>query len=297
MAKVTLDQWRMLHAVVEHGGFAQAAEALFKSQSTISYAVTKLQQQLGIDVLEVKGRKAELTEAGKVLLRRSQTLIDEAENLEKVADSLSKGWEGSITLVVDAIFPYPLLESVLKEFSPNCRHSRLELVESVLSGTNERLISGEADLVITGMTPPGFLGEPILEVHSLPVASPEHPLHQLDRELTNEDLKKYRQIVLRDSGVKQNLDAGWLGSEERWTVSHISTSKSMIRQGLGFAWLPAPYIQPELDKGELLPLKIGTLQKRSIQLFMIFPDPDSTGPATSELAQIFRKKCIAAQQV
>ncbi|WP_422463157.1 MULTISPECIES: LysR family transcriptional regulator [unclassified Endozoicomonas] len=36
MSKATLDQWRMLQAVVEHGGFAQASEAIFKSQSTIS---------------------------------------------------------------------------------------------------------------------------------------------------------------------------------------------------------------------------------------------------------------------
>ena len=73
----------MLHAVVEHGGFAQAAEALHKSQSTISYAVNKLQQQLDVQILEIKGRKAVLTDAGQVLLRRSESLLKDSEALEK----------------------------------------------------------------------------------------------------------------------------------------------------------------------------------------------------------------------
>lgn len=292
MAKVTLDQWKMLHAVVEHGGFAQAAEALFKSQSTISYAVNKLQQQLGVDVLEVKGRKAELTDAGKVLLRRSRTLMDEAERLEKVADNLSQGWEGHITVAMDTLFPYDILEAVLEEYSPVCQHSRLEVVESVLSGTTDMLISGEADLVITGLTPPGFLGEYLMTIDFIPVASPDHALHQVRHPLTSDDLKQHRQIVIRDSGVKRKLDAGWLGSEERWTVSHVSTSIRLLKQGLGFAWLPAQHIRSELESGSLIPLNLDKVTRDGVKVFLVFPDPDSAGPATLKLAQIFREKCM-----
>ena len=71
-AKSTLEQWRILQAVVDHGGYAQAAEQLNKSQSSLNHAVAKLQHQLGIQLLEVKGRKAYLTEQGEVLLRRSR---------------------------------------------------------------------------------------------------------------------------------------------------------------------------------------------------------------------------------
>ena len=53
--KTTLEQWRMFRAVVEHGGYAQAADAIYKSQSTISYGVHKLQEQLGVQLLEVEG--------------------------------------------------------------------------------------------------------------------------------------------------------------------------------------------------------------------------------------------------
>ena len=74
MNRTTLEQWRMLKAVVDHGGFAQAAQAVHKSQSTINHAVHKLQDQLGLKLLEVQGRKAQLTRAGELMLRRAEQL-------------------------------------------------------------------------------------------------------------------------------------------------------------------------------------------------------------------------------
>jgi DNA-binding transcriptional LysR family regulator len=78
MNRTTLEQWRMLQAVVAHGGFAQAAHVIHKSQSTINHAVHKLQDQLGLQLLEVVGRKAQLTEAGELMLRRAGQLLEQA---------------------------------------------------------------------------------------------------------------------------------------------------------------------------------------------------------------------------
>ena len=61
MSQVTLEQWQALIAVVEHDGYAQAAEALSKSQSSVSYAIQKLETALGLRAFKIKGRKAELT--------------------------------------------------------------------------------------------------------------------------------------------------------------------------------------------------------------------------------------------
>ncbi|MFC1748652.1 LysR family transcriptional regulator, partial [Pseudomonadota bacterium] len=70
--KVSLDQWRALQAVVECGGYAQAAKQLHRSQSSVSYSVARLQEQLGVPLLEIHGRKAQLTPAGEALLNRSR---------------------------------------------------------------------------------------------------------------------------------------------------------------------------------------------------------------------------------
>jgi DNA-binding transcriptional LysR family regulator len=66
--RTTLDQWRVLQAVADAGGFEAAAEALKRSQSSVSYAVRQLERQLPVAVFERSGRKARLTPAGEALL-------------------------------------------------------------------------------------------------------------------------------------------------------------------------------------------------------------------------------------
>ena len=279
----------MLHAVVEYGGFAQAAEALHKSQSTISYAVNKLQQQLEVQVLEIKGRKAVLTDAGHVLLRRSESLLKESETIEKAAASLAQGWEANITLAYDAVFPSHILIECLKQMPAEC-NTRIELVETVLSGTNEMLLSGEANLVITGMVPQGFLGEPLLHFPFLPVARFDHPLNQTEQVITNSVLKGHRQIVIRDSGAKR-VDAGWLGAESRLTISNISTAIEMVREGLGFAWFPEIDIRKDLESGLLKVVNLESKNTRHIQTHLIIPDKDFAGPATLAFAEAIKEQC------
>ncbi|GBL03257.1 LysR family transcriptional regulator [Glaciecola sp. KUL10] len=103
--KTTLEQWRILQAVVDYGGYAHAAEKLNKSQSSLNHAVAKLQSMLGVQLLEVIGRKAVLTEAGEVMLRRSRYLTQDVENLESLAININQDWEPEITLVVDLAYP------------------------------------------------------------------------------------------------------------------------------------------------------------------------------------------------
>ena len=71
-------------------GFAQAAEATHRSQSSVSYTVARMQEQLGVPLLRIEGRKAVLTEAGEVLLRRSRQLVKQASQLEELARDLER---------------------------------------------------------------------------------------------------------------------------------------------------------------------------------------------------------------
>src|SRR5690606_24131919 len=100
--RVTLDQWRTLQAVVDQGGFAQAAEVLHRSQSSVSYTVARMQEQLGVRLLRIDRRKAVLTEAGDVRLRRSRPLVKQGSQLEELAPHTQQGWAAEVGLVVDA---------------------------------------------------------------------------------------------------------------------------------------------------------------------------------------------------
>lgn len=288
---MTLEQWRMVQAVVDQGGYAGAAEALSKSVSTVSYGVHRLEAALAIKLLEVDGRRAVLTRAGAELLRRSRYLLDDALAIERSAVSLAQGWEPVVTLAVEVIFPQDRLLDSLDAFSRLTGTTRVELIESVLSGTTEQLFAGTADIAITAWVPPGFLGEPLMMVEFVAVAHPAHPLHGLGRPLAQRDLRQHRQLVVRDSGLREPRDAGWLGAEQRWTVSHLATSVEAVGRGMGFAWLPRHRIAALLESGALRPLDLVEGALRHHELYLVFADRDDAGPAARALAECLRKSC------
>jgi DNA-binding transcriptional LysR family regulator len=283
-----MDQWRSLNAVIEAGGFAQAAKLLNRSQSSVSYQVARLQEQLGIQVLEIVGRKAELTEHGKVIYRRSQQLLREADRLEHLSQSLEQGWEANINLVVDTVFPTQLLMDALKVFEPISKGTRVQLNEVVLSGAEEAIARGEADLVIGARAPSNFLGEHLIPIEFVAVAHPDHALHKLGRELTTADLEKELQVIIRDSGYVSKMDVGWLQAEHQWSVSQLATAISVISNGLGFGWLPCHDILQHLEQKTLKPLPLREGQKYHTGLQLIFGNPEHIGPATQKLADIIR---------
>ncbi|MCK0751508.1 LysR family transcriptional regulator [Chromohalobacter japonicus] len=284
MVNVTLAQWRMLAAVVDHGGFARAAEAVHKSPSTLNHAVHKLEEQLGVQVLEPVGRQVRLTEAGDMLLRRARQLLESAEALEDVAGRLGEGLEAEVVIAVDQIFPPDALAHALDSVSRHYPHVRVQLHETVLNGGVEMLYDGRADLVVSGIAAQGFLGEPLVNVEFLAVSHPEHPLQHLGRELDLRDLEQHRQLVVRDSALHQSMDAGWLKAEQRWTLSHLVTSFDMLCRGLGFAWMPTTRIREALRMGALVPLPLTLGGRRETPMQLIFRDRDRAGPATRALA-------------
>jgi DNA-binding transcriptional LysR family regulator len=293
---ISLEQWRALLAVVDAGGYAQAAQAISKSQSAITYAVQKIEAQLKVRIFEIQGRKAVLTEAGKVLHRRARTLVEEALMLEASAAAMSQDWTPEIRLAVEAVFPTWLLLQCLGEFARERPQTRIELFETVLGGTEEALAQGTVDIGITGIVPGGFYGDPLMRVLFVAVASPDHPLHQLGRPLTHRDLRRHRQIVLRDSGAQRSRSGGWLGAEQRWTVSYKATSIRALTMGLGFAWFPENNIPDELRSGALKPLPLTSGAERFGELYLIVARRDYADADTLRLAEIIRAAVAGASQ-
>ena len=289
--KVSLEQWRALLAVVDAGGYAAAAEALDKSQSAVSYAIQKLETALEVRVFRLEGRRAVLTEVGEILYRRAQALVEEASRLETSAESLSRGVEAQLYIAVDAIFPMWLLLQCLDAFAQEFPETRVELLETVLSGTDETLLQHQVDLAITPRVPPGFIGDALMRARFVAVAHPDHPLHHLGRPLVFQDLRRHRQLVVRDSGSRR-MDAGWLGAEQRWTVSHLSTSIRAAAMGLGFAWYPEEKIRDELSSGTLKRLSMTEGEERFADLYLVYAEADYAGPAARRMGEIIRQESV-----
>jgi DNA-binding transcriptional LysR family regulator len=287
--RISLEQWRSLLAVVDADSYAQAAAVLHKSQSTVTYAVQKIEALLGVKIFEVVGRKAHLTPTGEVLYRRAKALLDEAGALEGAAGRLAAGWEPELRLAVEIIFPTWLLLQCFARFAEERPQTRIELYESVLSGTEEALLQRTVDLAICSHLPPGFAGDPLMRLRFIAAAHPEHPLHRLGRELTLQDLREHRHLVIRDTG-SQRRSGSWLGAEQSWTVSHKATSIHAAAMGLGFAWFPEETVRSELQGGALKPLPLREGGERWGDLYLVFADRDYAGPGALRLADIIRKQ-------
>ncbi len=288
-AHITLEQWRSLIAVVDAGGYAQAAEKLFKSQSAVTYAVQKIETLLGVKAFEIQGRKATLTPTGQMLYRRALALVSEANDLEQAALTLSAGWEAEINIVAEILFPSNLLLTCLERFGKQSPRTRIELIESVLGGTSDALLKGHVDLAISPQLPPGFLGDLLMRIRVVAVAHADHPLHHLGRELTYRDLLAHRHLVVRDSGTRRDRRAVFVEVDQRWTVSQIATSIKAVCMGYGFAWLPEEHIRDELQSGQLRPLPLREGGVREVPLYLILANPDLAGPGVKRLAEIIRE--------
>ena len=285
--RISLDQWNVLVSVVESGGYAKAAERIHKSQSTLTYSIKKLESLLGVKVFELKGRKAVLTPTGELLYRRAKTLLEDTGRLEKAAAELARGWEPEIRIAADILFPTWLLLKCFAEFCAERPDTHLELYETVLGGTDEALAARRVQFAIGTSVPQGFVGDILMPVRALCMAAPAHPLLRLGRELTLEDLRRHRHIVVRDSGEQRVRSAGWL-NENRLTVSNKATAIHAVATGMGYAWYPEDSVRAELERGALqaLPLREGA--EKAGTLYLIFPDRDTAGPGTLRLAQLIR---------
>jgi DNA-binding transcriptional LysR family regulator len=261
---------------------------MHKSQSTLTYAIQQVERLLSVKLFEIRGRKAVLTPTGQLLYRRGKTLVDDAERLERAAGELSKGWETEIRLAVDIIFPTWLLVQCMGAFAAERPETRIELYETVLSGTDDMLLARNVDFVIIPSIPQGFIGDVLMPVHAVCVAAPSHPLHHLGRPATLDDLRRHRHLLIRDSGIQRARSGGWL-NEQRWTVSHKATSIHALSLGYGYAWLPDDWIRGELERGELAPVPLREGAERTGSLYLVFADRDATGPGALRLAEIIRE--------
>jgi DNA-binding transcriptional LysR family regulator len=300
--RITLEQWEALVAVVDAGSYAKAAESLHKSQSSVTYLVQKLQSSLGVEAFRVVGRKAILTPTGQLLYRRARVLLEDAGAVERAAKRVSAGWEAEITIAADIAFPYRVVLECFDRFGRESAHTRIELIESVLAGSAEAVLTKRAQLGICGgriPIPQGLAGESLGMLRFIPAAHPDHPLHKLARPLTTRDLQAHRQLIIRESDTKRATKP-LVEASQRWTVSHISTSIIAATMGYGWGWYPEERLRLELAAGTLKPLLLREGSERMLELYLVYADRENAGPGVLRLAEIIlegAKSCSAREAV
>ncbi len=271
----TLDQWEVLEAVVQLGSFAAAASMMNRSQSTISYAISHLQEQFKVPLLEMKGRKAYLTEAGKALLADVEPLLTGFRALERRAASLATGGDSQIRLSVDSLYPNERLFTAVTELTRAYPHVLPQVHKGpFLSSTHEFTTFG-ADLCVSGLTAREHFVKPILDIRIRAVARPDHPLHTGTRQLTRTDLTQRLAVIIEGTAGPEPMRQPHASSQRFMAVNTIESAIEAVRSGMCFGWLPAYRIEPLLQSGELLPLRMAIGGERIARLYLVVKDVDS----------------------
>lgn len=276
----TLDEWEVVRAVVRLGGYAAAARHLKRSQSTISYSIAKLQEKLGVQIFTLLGRKASLTEYGRVLLAQAEPHLSGFEQLEQRARSLASGGESEIRISVDSLYPNQRLFAMLAEFSRRFPHVHFKLRQTPLMAPDVEFSAHNAHLCISGILSREYFVHPILEIRVIAVARWDHPLHQLKRQVYRADMLGHTLVNIEGTSAGSVKRQPLPATQRHLAVATIEGAVDAVRCGFCFGWIPAYRIQGALDSGELVALRMSTGSERQVRLNIICTDPNAS---TSEL--------------
>lgn len=256
MRGMTLDGLELLDAIERTGSFSGAAQALGKVTSTVSYAVGKLESDLGITLFRCNGPTIALTTAGRDLVVEGRLLLRAADDLECRVKHIANGWESELRINIDSLFPPLMFSGVLQSFCDHAKGTRIKLMSEALSGTWESLKEGRADLIIAAGSGPsggGFQSKKLADLEFVFCVASNHPLAQAKEPLANSEIKKHRAIVVSDTARGMpTRTVGLLWGQEMLAVPDMRTKHAFQVAGLGVGGLPVVFAKSAIDRGLLI---------------------------------------------
>ncbi len=295
----TLDQLRILKAIVNEGSFKKAAESLYVTQPAVSLQIQNLEKQLEITIFDRGGRKAQLTEAGKLLLKYCERILSQCDEACGAIEDLHNLKGGSLIIGASQTTGTYLMPRMIGLFRQKFPDVSVQLQVHSTRRTGWSVANGQIDLAIIGGELPNELNEslqiiPYSTDEVALVLSQKHPLSRL-KELTKDDLYRLgfvtldaqsttRKVVdqlLKDSG----LDIQRLRIEME--LNSLEAIKNAVQSGLGAAFLPVVSIERELLAGSVHKPIIADLEvKRELKLI------SNPGRYTSRAAKAFTKEIL-----
>lgn len=255
---VTLEQARALDALARHGTFASAAKALHKGHTAVLYALRTLEEQTELTLLDRRGYRTRLTPAGERVLEHCRKLLSAERELEATCAEIRAGWEPSLRIVFDGIFPAEPLLRVVKELRAEGAGTRFHVSSEFLAGVEAAFVRDEADLMVSVLPPtlPGLRTYRLPELKAVLVAHRSHPLAQRRGVLKDEELAEHLLLTVRGSDPRLQLSTGSLEMHSTVHLNDFAAKKAAILEGLGYGWLPEHLASRELRRGELKALKL-----------------------------------------
>ncbi len=241
---VTIEQLRTLRVVAEEGSFSAAARKLGRVQAAVSQAIDRLEAQLGLRLFDRSGRVPRLTRHGEAIVAAAARIGGEVEALDELVESLKRGEEKTLSIVVDVMFPTASLVAFAKDFAREHPSVELLLFTEVLSGVTAHVREKHSTwgIAIEDADLSDLERRPVADVRLIPVAAPTH----------SASIAEAVQIVLGRAGGE---DQG-VFSPRTWRVVDLATKHALIVGGLGWGHLPEHLVRDDLAAGRLVELSL-----------------------------------------
>lgn len=246
---MNLKDLKYLVALADTGHFGRAAERTFVSQPTLSAQLKKLEEFLGVKLVERQPKNVQLTEVGREVVTRARRMIEESEAIISLARNNADPYAGKLKLaLIPTIGPY-LLPRVMQKIRRALPHLGLMLYEHQTEAVLKRLRDGEIDLGIVAL-PVAHEGLETRELYdeAFMVALPNHHPLAARSTIRVQDLKGQTLLLLEDGHclrdqaleVCSRVD---VREAEDFRATSLETLRQMVVAGLGITLLPETAVE------------------------------------------------------
>ena len=252
-----LDNLKAFLAAVEHGSFSAAARALRRVPSAVSMAIANLEAELDLQLFDRSGREPKPTAQALALLPQARLLSEQLHRLNIHALSLTQGLETSLTIaLIPELLAAAPWSAALQALAAEYPSLEVEVLTAPQADALGMLQSGRAQLALVferyGIGAHEAFQE-VGEERLVAVVAPGHPMltRIARRPVRDVDLLTERQIVVAGRDVDQ-VDKRIAISRLQWKTDSPAAALALVRAGLGWAWLPAGFVQALLRQGALV---------------------------------------------
>lgn len=233
-----------LDAIDTHRHFGRAAEACFVSQPTLSGQIMKLEEQLGLVLVERQTRKVMLTPAGERLVTEARNVLKAAQSFEASAKALLDPFSGDLHIgLIPTLAPY-LLPHIMKDLNEKLPNINFYLYEDKTKNLLKSLDDGKLDLLILPWLDEmdKFDRYDLFEEPLVLASSNTHPL-SAKKTINLEQLNNYEILTLEDGHCLRDQALGFCftaGAKEdnRFQATSLETLRYMVSSNMGITLLP-----------------------------------------------------------
>ena len=247
---MTLTELRYIVAVAQEHHFGRAAQRCFVSQPTLSIAIKKLEEELGVALFDRSSNEIRPTDAGLRILDQAQRVLEEADMIKQLAKEEQNELEGSFKLgLIFTVAPY-LLPKLIVSLCDLAPKMPLMLEENHTAVLTDMLKKGELDAIVVAdpYQEAGVVTIPLYDEPFFVITPKGHPFEEMD-EITTQELADEQVLLLTEGNCMRDqvLDSCVeLASRQRikgltntLQGSSINTIRHMVASGLGISVLPA----------------------------------------------------------